>query len=195
MTQKMIHAAVLAVMKDIASTGIAKSQRNQQQGYNFRGIDAAMNELSPLLVKHGITVTPKYSDLTVTERAKDGGKATRFCTLKGTFEFEAPDGSSFTSEIYGEAMDSGDKAVVKAQSVAFRTALFQEFVVPTMAMDPEDGGSGEDSSLVQSWVDYVNGTKGTPGYQAALKEARAAFDGARDIEGLKAFNKAVGSAP
>lgn len=193
MTQKMIHSAVLAVMKDIASTGIAKSQRNQQQGYNFRGIDAAMNELSPLLVKHGIAVTPKYSELNVTERAKEGGKATRFCTLKGTFEFEAPDGSSFTSEFYGEAMDSGDKAVVKAQSVAFRTALFQEFVVPTMAMDPEEG-SGHDPGLVQSWVNYVNGTKGTPGFQAACKEARAAFDAARDIEGLKAFNKAIGSA-
>lgn len=72
-----IQSAIVGVMKDIASTGIAKSQRNLQQGYNFRGIEAAMNELSPLLVKHGITVTPSYSELSITERAKDGGKATR----------------------------------------------------------------------------------------------------------------------
>ena len=36
-------------------------------------------------------------------------------------------------------MDSSDKATTKAQSVAFRTALFQQFIVPTMAIDPESG--------------------------------------------------------
>lgn len=127
-------------MKDIAATGIAKMQKNQSQGYYYRGIEAAMNELSPLLVKHGISVTPSYSELTINERVKgdpSDGKATRFCTIKGSFKFESSDGSFVSAEAYGEAMDSGDKAVVKAQSVSFRTALFQEFVIPTMAMDPE----------------------------------------------------------
>ncbi len=41
-------------------------------------------------------------------------------------------------------MDSGDKAVVKAQSVAFRTALFQQFVIPTMAMDTEPESDSDD---------------------------------------------------
>ena len=135
-----IQAAVLGVMKDIATTGIAKLQRNVQQGYTFRGIEAAMNELSPLLVKHGITVTPSYSELLINERFRGDpkeGRAMRFCTLKGTFKFSAEDGSHVMSECYGEAMDAGDKAVTKAQSIAFRTALFQQFVVPTMAMDPE----------------------------------------------------------
>ena len=142
-----IQTAIVGVMRDIASTGIAKTQRNTQQGYNFRGIEAAMNELSPLLVKHGIMVTPSYSELSITERAKDGGKATRFCTIKGAFRFEASDGSNTTSECYGEAMDSGDKAVIKAQSVAFRNALFQQFVVPTMAVDPEAFADHEEPEI------------------------------------------------
>lgn len=183
-----IQAAILGVMKEIASTGIAKSERNMQQGYNFRGIEAAMNELSPLMVKNGIIVTPSYSDLQINERAKDGGKATRFCTIKGAFKFEAEDGSFVVSECYGEAMDSGDKAVVKAQSVAFRTALFQQFVVPTMAMDTEHGDVDEDA--VQSWVNYVNSYP-LEQRTEALKKARAAFNEARDTEGLKAFNAAV----
>lgn len=135
-----IQTAVLGVMKDIATTGIAKLQRNVQQGYTFRGIESAMNELSPLLVKHGITVTPSYSELVVHERFRGDpkdGRAIRFCTLKGTFKFAAEDGSYVLSECFGEAMDAGDKAVTKAQSIAFRTALFQQFVVPTMAVDPE----------------------------------------------------------
>ena len=138
MTQ--IHAAILAAMKDIAQIGIAKLNKNTQQGYNFRGIEAAMNELSPILIRNGIIVTSEYHDIVVTERIKGDpkdGKAMRFCTLRGGFKFMAADGSQVVSDCYGEAMDSGDKAVVKAQSVAFRTALFQQFVVPTMALDPE----------------------------------------------------------
>ncbi len=145
-----IQSAVLGVMKDIATTGIAKLQRNVQQGYTFRGIEAAMNELSPLLVKHGIIVTPSYSDLMVHERFRGDpkdGRAIRFCTLKGAFKFSAEDGSFVMSECFGEAMDSGDKAVTKAQSIAFRTALFQQFVVPTMAMDPESYLDPDDDSL------------------------------------------------
>lgn len=143
-----IQAALVAAMRDICGKGIAKLDRNKAQGYNFRGIEAAMNELSPILINHGITVTPRYSELTIQERAKvDEGKALRFVTLKGAFTFAADDGSNVVSECYGEAMDSGDKAVIKAQSVAFRTALFQQFVVPTMAMDTElegaDGSEGE----------------------------------------------------
>lgn len=135
-----IHKALNKAQEEICRLGIAKTQKNQQQGYNFRGIEAAMNEMSPILVRNGITVTPAYSDLLISERVKGDpadGKATRFATIKGKFTFSAEDGSSVVSEVYGEAMDSGDKAVVKAQSVAFRTALFQQFVIPTMAMDPE----------------------------------------------------------
>ncbi|PWW43601.1 ERF family protein [Melaminivora alkalimesophila] len=145
-----IQNAVLGVMKDIATTGIAKLQRNVQQGYTFRGIESAMNELSPLLVKHGITVTPAYTDLSIHERFRGDpkdGRAIRFCTLKGIFRFSAEDGSHVVSECYGEAMDAGDKAVTKAQSIAFRTALFQQFVVPTMAMDPESYLDPDDDDM------------------------------------------------
>lgn len=144
MTQ--IHTALIGAMRDICKIGISKTSKADMGGtrYNFRGIDAAMNEMSPILVNHGITVTPKYSDLTITERAKGDGKATRFCSVKGSFTFAAEDGSSVTAEAYGEAMDSGDKATIKAQSVAFRTVLFQQFIVPVMAMDTELEGSEDD---------------------------------------------------
>jgi hypothetical protein len=144
-----IQSALVAAQRDICKTGIAKlgTADTGAAKYRFRGVEQAMNEMSPILVNHGITVTARYSDLSITERDKGGGKASRFVTLKGAFTFAADDGSSVTSEVYGEAMDSGDKAVIKAQSVAFRTALFQQFVVPTMAMDTElegeDGGEDE----------------------------------------------------
>jgi len=200
-THNMIQTALVGVMHDIATTGIGKTQRNASQGYNFRGIEAAMNELSPLLVKHRISVTARYSDLSVTERFKGDpkdGKAMRFCTLKGAFTFAAEDGSSVTAECFGEAMDSGDKAVVKAQSVAFRTALFQQFVVPTMAMDPESYMEHEDEvpagpapELLQAARDAAMG--GTESYRAFWAGAASADRHAlaSHHEGLKADAKAI----
>lgn len=156
-----IYTALVAAMADIAKTGIAKTSRADLGGakVNFRGIEAAMNEMSVVLIRHGISVTPAYSDLTITERDKGGGKATRFVTVKGRFTFAAADGSSVACECYGEAMDSGDKATTKAQSVAFRTALFQQFVVPTMAMDPEADGEEEetDDALLAEFRDAALG--------------------------------------
>lgn len=134
-----IHDAIIEAMKEIARIGIAKTSRNKDQGYNFRGIEAAMNEMSPILIKCGIAISSSYSEFNVHERESKSGGKLRFVTLKGAFRFEAADGSFIVSEAYGEGMDSSDKATAKAQSVAFRTALFQQFVVPTMAIDPESG--------------------------------------------------------
>lgn len=153
-----IQTALIAAMNEIAQKGIAKTSRADMGGakVNFRGIEAAMNEMCVVLIHHKISVTPRYSDLTITERAKAEGKATRFVTVKGAFTFAAEDGSSVVCECYGEAMDSGDKATVKAQSVAFRTALFQQFVVPTMAMDPEsDDAEDTDEAILAEFRDVA----------------------------------------
>lgn len=165
---KNIQQATLEAMREISKTGIAKLKSASLGGASvrYRGIDDAMNEMSVILIRCGITVTPDYSDLSIQERAKGDpkdAKATRFATVKGTFTFQAEDMSSVRCVCYGEAMDSGDKAVTKAQSVAFRTALFQQFVVPTMAMDPEEGGDsgeGPNASALEA------AEKGLTAYQA-----------------------------
>ena len=188
-----IHQALLGAMRDIAKTGIAKLRKADAGAarYNFRGIDDAMNEMSPILVNNGITVTPRYSDLTIQEREKDGGKFSRFATVKGSFTFTAPDKSFVCAEAYGEAMDSGDKATIKAQSVAFRTVLFQQFIVPLMAMDTElEGGDADDPALDDFRAAALNGTdalrkhyeKAKPSakfwtkHSASLKQAAAEAD-------------------
>ena len=157
-----IQAALNSAMRDIAKTGIAKLSRADLGGakVNFRGIEAAMNEMSVVLIRNGITVTPSYSDLQIIERVKGDpkdAKATRFAVVKGSFTFSADDGSSVQCTVYGEAMDSGDKAVTKAQSVSFRTALFQQFVVPTMAMDPEADGDSDSDSIPEAALKAAEG--------------------------------------
>lgn len=165
-----IHTAMRAAMRDACKAGISKSSSANLGGgtVSFRGIEAAMNEISPILVNHGITITPKYSELQVIERAKDNGKFSRFATIKGSFIFAADDGSCVVAETFGEAQDSGDKAIIKAQSVAFRTAIFQIFVVPTMSMDSElDQTSEEADALLGEFMAIAK--KGLGALQARYK--------------------------
>ena len=134
-----IHSAILGVMEDIGKRGISKASENKEQKYMFRGIEAAMNQLAPILRNRGITIQVRYSDAQFSTKATKSGGEMRFAVVKGLFRFTADDQTYVESEYYGEGADSLDKAVTKAQSVAYRTALFQQFVVPTMAIDPETG--------------------------------------------------------
>ncbi len=149
-----IYAALLAVMTDIAEIGIAKLSKNKDQGYNFRGIEAAMNELAPILIRHKVVVVPSYSEHVETERETKNGGRMKFVKVKGAFRFvSAEDGSSVESVCWGEAFDTSDKATTKAQSVAFRTALFQTFVVPTQATAPEGDGDAQPGADVAALLE------------------------------------------
>ena len=58
-------------------------------------------------------------------------------SVRVRYRFMAPDGSHVDAVVPAEAFDSGDKAVSKAMSVAFRTALIQALTLPTNEPDPD----------------------------------------------------------
>jgi hypothetical protein len=122
------------VMQDIDP--IAKTGKNQQQGYSFRGIDAIYNELHPLLVRHGIFIVPFVVELRREERETRPDQRGNRGALIYTYalidhRFYAPDGSYITARTIGEAMDSGDKSGNKAQSAAMKYACIEVFAIPT----------------------------------------------------------------
>lgn len=158
-----IHQAMLAVMRDAAEVGIGKDDVNQGQKYHYRGIDRAMNTMVGILIRHQVLVLPSYETITDKDMPTRSGGSMEYVKVRGQFKFmSAEDGSAVDTVFFGEAADAGDKATTKAQSVAFRTALFQTFVIPTMAIDPEsDDGHDEPVS---------------PEIQALLDEAQAAAE-------------------
>lgn len=132
MEQKKVYSAISAVAKEMAATGISKDRRNQQQGFNFRGIDQVYNALAPALVNHGLLILPRITERTVTERTTQKGGVLFYVVVKAEFDFvSTEDGSIHTATTYGEAMDSGDKATNKAMSIAYKYAAFQAFCIPT----------------------------------------------------------------
>jgi hypothetical protein len=109
------------------------------QGFNFRGIDAVLNTLAPLLAKHKLAILPRCTERSCVERTTAKGSALFYVTVKVDFDFVGIDGSKHTVTTYGEAMDSADKATNKAMSAAYKYAAFQAFCIPTeeTAMDAD----------------------------------------------------------
>ena len=132
-----IQTKLAAVMADVQS--VAKRDRNDHQKFNFRGIDAVLNAVGPALRKHGVVVVPEVLDYRY-ETVEVGQKRTQMghavLRVAYTFSADGVDGT-LTCSVLGEAMDSGDKAVPKAMSVAFRTALLQALALPTDEPDPD----------------------------------------------------------
>lgn len=123
-------------MEDIGA--ISKSSKNQSQGFMYRGIDAVMNALQPALIKNKVFVVPEVMEQTREERTNAKGTTLIYSIAKIKYHFYAEDGSSVEAVVIGEGMDSGDKSMNKAMSIAFKYACFQVLCIPTEEMvDPD----------------------------------------------------------
>lgn len=137
MEEKKIYQAINSIMKEIGAIG--KNQKNQQQNFMFRGIDAVMNAISPALIKYKVFVVPEVLEQTREERQTKAGSNLIYSVCKMKYTFYAEDGSFVEAVVVGEGMDSGDKATNKAMSIAFKYACFQVFCIPTEEMkDPDE---------------------------------------------------------
>jgi len=146
MQEKMIFKKMPLVMKEIGVVG--KNQKNQAQGFKFRGIDDMLNSIYPALIKHGVFMTPECTSESheIREVVRGNGKAgaDKHVTIMMKYHFYAEDGSSVTvGPVPAEGLDSGDKATNKALSAALKYALIQTFSVPTEDMAEADLDSPE----------------------------------------------------
>ncbi|MGF6559047.1 ERF family protein [Erwinia aphidicola] len=195
----LVYKAISQVARELAEQGIKKDSVNQQQRFNFRGIDAVYNALAPALVKHGLLILPRMSDRTITERTGKSGGALFFVTVKAEFDFvSVEDGSIHTVTTYGEAMDSGDKATNKAMSIAYKYAAFQAFCIPTeeTAIDADaevhNVKAISPDELLQQFTDYAGREVNATTLQAEYGKAWKAMAGhpenqqkCKDITGIR----------
>jgi len=133
--QSAIYPAMAAIMAEAKAIG--KDSRNQQQGFNFRGIDAVMNHLHPIFARHKVIVLPCVLEDKTEERETRSGGHLIYRVLRIQFTFVAADGSRVQCVTIGEGMDSGDKAANKAMAVALKYALSQTLLLPYDEVDPD----------------------------------------------------------
>ena len=142
----LIYKKMSEVMRDIGSVG--KDQKNQAQGFKFRGIDQFVNSLYPALTKHGVFMAPRCvsEQHELKEVTRGSGKAgvDKHVTILMEYDFFAEDGSKVTvGLIPAEGLNSRDKATNKALSAALKYALIQTFAIPTEDMAEADLESPE----------------------------------------------------
>ena len=139
-----VITAIRSIIKDIGEHGVAKGQKNKEQGYQYRGIDDMLNALSPLYAKHGLVIVPKVVSRDVIQSTTKSGSALWKVSVCVEYHLHAEDGSTLVASTYGEAMDSADKATNKALSAAYKYLVIQLFAIPVVGTPDADATTPEE---------------------------------------------------
>lgn len=139
MTQLTVYQALAAAMADIRA--VEKSDLHKGPGaptFNFRGVDRVVNAVGPVFRDRQILALPQALDYTSSQYTTKGGSVMRCVVVRMRYTFVGPAGdTSIPVEVFGEASDTGDKAMSKAESVALRVALLQTLMLPTQERDAD----------------------------------------------------------
>ncbi len=177
-----IVEVLAAVMGEVQAVG--KKDRNTQQGYEFRGIDAVINAVGPIFRKYGVIALPAKSEARYRDVRTINDKPSRECTVTVTYRFYGPAGDFLECEVPGESMDFGDKGAPKAMSVAYRIALLQVLCIPTH--EPEPDAQSYERAASPQW-DPIEQDVLRAGWEAEIADAA-------DGEALKAIGTKLQSA-
>lgn len=132
----LIYSKMANIMQQ--TKAISKSEKNQQQGFKFRGIDNVMNELHEIFAKNEVFILQEVQHFTTENRPTKSGGTNTFTRATIRFRYTTTDGSFVETTNVGEAMDSGDKGMNKAMSIALKYSLLQMLLIPTdEAKDPD----------------------------------------------------------
>lgn len=178
---------VLSVMNDVQ--GLAKKDKNQAQGFSFRGIDSVMNAVGPALRKAGGFVVPAVQSVRHETIVTTKGSQMNAAYVEVSFSVYGSDGEPISGLVAAEAFDSGDKATAKAMSVAMRTFLLQLLCLPTDEPDP-DSFSYEAGKPARDWVaeaDALALTYDLDGLRKLYVTAQAAKASPAVLEKVKAY--------
>lgn len=131
-----VYKAIAAIQGKLAQAGIQKGRKNQQQGFAYRGIDDVYAALAPLMADHNLCILPRVTDKYAEERKSAKGGVLFYTAVTVDFDLvSAIDGSKHTVTAMGEAFDSGDKSIGKAQSYAYKAMAFMLFAIPVEGQD------------------------------------------------------------
>ncbi len=187
-----ILGGIQKVMEEIGAIG--KNKKNATQGFMFRGIDDVMNTLHPLLAKAHIFVYPETLEINREERTNAKGTTLLYTLAKVKYHFvSTDDASEVVAVVYGEGMDSGDKSLNKAMSIAMKYACFQVFMIPTEEMVDPDAESHQVAPKPEYPPQFLTACKVKSGGSTLgklYKENRPLFDNLK-ITGTDEEKKAI----
>lgn len=132
-----VYEAMAAAMQDC---GYVQKHRGKgdELKYTFAGEADMIQEIRPVLVRHGLFIVPsKVVDLRVEQYTTSRGSQMNLVTVTQQFTIAHSSGTFITVETVGAGADIGDKAAPKANTGAFKYALRQSFTIET-GDDPDN---------------------------------------------------------
>ena len=149
MTNPQIYTLINDVKKKV---GPLAPKKTAGVPFPFRGIDGTVNHVASAVNEAGIVIVPRVLEHEVLPRELKDGRVVKTTKVTTEFVFYAPDGSSVSAITSGLADDFADRSTAQAQSVAFRVALLQTFLLPTQSSEPEETGQKVQDKPGQSKV-------------------------------------------
>ena len=95
-------------------------------------------------------------EFTTENRPTKSGGLNTFTRAKIRFKYITTDGSFVETINVGEAMDSGDKGMNKAMSIALKYSLLQMFLIPTEEQKDPDAVSPEETDYLAMAKQEIN---------------------------------------
>ena len=181
-TQPLIYAKMAAILRE--TKAITKSERNQQQGFRFRGIDNVMNELHELFAKNEVFILQEVQGFTTENRPTKSGGTNTFTRATVKFRYTTTDGSSVETVNVGEAMDSGDKGMNKAMSIALKYSLLQMFLIPTEEPKDPDRDTPEETDYMALALQEINAAQSVETLSGIFNTYTALHDNPRFMQAL-----------
>lgn len=142
--------AVLAVMKAVPYVQKSKAKN---LNYTFASEAELINRLHDAMLEAGLSFSPTGMELLLHEQYQTAkGSAMNHVIVRCSYLLHhAPSDGRKTIQTLGEASDTGDKAVPKAMTCAFKYALREMFLIETgddPDTQPSDQGNERQSSMI-----------------------------------------------
>ena len=169
MAKPLIYGKIADCMRQLGAIG--KTSKNMQQGFMYRGIDAVMNALNPVLTENRMFCVPEVLEQHREERQTRNGGNLIYSILKMRYTLYAEDGSSVSAVVIGEGMDSADKSSNKAMSVAYKYAMFQIFSIPTEEMADPDAETPPESTRKPAQSQHIQQPEQAPAQEWTAQKA------------------------
>lgn len=131
-----LATALSAAMGDVEA--IKKDGKNTMQGYSFTSEAAIANTLRPIMSKHGLALVPTNIRVVNADTVQTKNATMQRVAIEATYTLMHKGGQNLSITVPGEGMDSLDKAIPKALTMAYKYAMIQVFCVGR-GDDPDDG--------------------------------------------------------
>lgn len=134
-------SAIMSEMHAVPKTGTANAKVG---GYKYRTIEDIKNASNPIFAKHEVFYSPEVLEHKSEIRETNAGGKMLHHTIRVRYKIHTTDGSFVEAVVFGEAADSGDKGLGKAQTYAEKVMLIQLLNIPTQEQALQDTGTGGD---------------------------------------------------